>query len=541
MIDKKEITQSNIQPTLCDVEYLQLSAGMGKTYTTLKWIVNEELPKGRKWLYVGKGVALVDASESDALSFNPEIITEVIHSKSKHLSTVSASIIDSLSDRESIDIIFITHSSFTALIKEAPHVFSGWSVIIDEMLEVFDTPSYSKDISTDMIKDYLVPIEGSEGIFKLDAPVGVVEGWERDHKYMGVTSFPPFISCLKDGSSVTFKPKGKNRVDYTTHSVLDVTEFMGNAERVIMLGARIENTLHSEFIKRQGIKFVPFTEVTPRCSEYSNQERVTLYYLTSDDRANGCTGGLLDTAFNPKTLVKVSKEEYTKLENGMDSLGEDYLLVHQAYVNKAYELLGEDFIYTVNKVSRWSDQYKPVKYGERDIGILVPYGCHGLNHLKKYTKVLSLFCVKPSPVQIQLFNYLQEELDYPTLIEDYIDEKMREASYQLCLRSKIRETTDTETEIIFVLPDKQTARYIQEHHIPRSIIKDDLVIPVPSNQGGHNRGFAEEYFSGDTAGKKAYHREKSRYKRLHEGASPSVDYLLEWKDKYLTKRELNNK
>lgn len=535
MIDKKEIIQNNT------IEYLELSAGMGKTYTTLKWVVEDEVPKGNKWLYVGKNVELLGESESLVKSFDSTIVTDSVHyenTKGKVLDNI-LSVLDSDTHP---DILFICHESLINLIRAGREdTLSGWSVLVDEILEVFSIADCKREKEHDTLFPNMVCLSEQHNMYTTVDGKSFMERMAKDANYSSFgNSLTKVLRCIGNGARVYIRDSSKETRTYTTYDIIPVKKLANTASRFIMLGARIKDTINCRFMEKQGITFKPFLDVVPERSEYINQERVSIYYLTSEKRRRGCTQTLLETAYSYTKGKEVSKKGYCNLPNGIDDLGGDYKLVYQEYVERACDLLGKDFIYTVNYVP-YTKVYKDVSVDGLPRGTSVPYACHGWNHLKDYNKALCLFCYKPSVDNKGILSFLSLMLNYPELEYDFVDEKFCESSYQLCTRSRLRDFTDTISDITFVVPDKRVAEYIKKHHIPNCSIKSDLVLYIPDkreNNGGHNIGFAGRYFKGDSAGKRAYGRYKNKFIKDNE-REPTEEESLKWLEIRNNKRKNN--
>jgi hypothetical protein len=335
------------------------------------------------------------------------------------------------------------------------------------------------------------------------------------------------LANIQDNPIAHIADHGEKSRKYCTFGLINISDIIESADRFIQLGAKICGTLNYELMTRQGIEFKEFTDVTPTRPDYLNQERVTIYYLTSEQRKNGCTSGLLDKAYSQNKDNQIDKEDYMHLPYGIDSLGGDYKTVYQEYVERACGLLGKDFIYTVNYKFYGSDEYREVAVDGIPFGQSVPYACHGLNHLSSYDKALSLFCFKPSPSDRKILTYVGEHFEYPNIIKGYIEERMYSASYQLCTRSKLRDFSETTCPITFVVPDIHVANYIKDNHIPDCVVKDDLTLYVPDRRGGHNIGFAGRVLKGDGGAKRAYSRFKIKFDK-DTGREPTEEESYKW-------------
>ena len=530
MIKVKELKKEVAIPRSSNVEYLELSAGMGKTYTTLKWIVEEEIPKGNKWIYVGKNVELLGESELLVKVFDDKVNTDSVHYENTK-GKVLHGIISVLESKTHPDILFICHESFCNLARaNREELLVGWNIIVDEVLEVFSLHECRREKSQDTLFPNMVSLSSKHNMYTAIESKGFMNKMAKDSNYSSFGSkLTKVLYCLGNDAMAYVRESSKDTRTYTTYDIVHVNKVFGVVGRVIMLGARIKDTLHCRFMEKQGVVFKPFTEVVPHRSKYLNQERVSIYYLTSEKRKQGCTQTLLETAYSFSKGKEVSKKDYFNLPNGVDDLGGDYKLVYQEFIERACTLLGKDFIYTVNYIP-FTKNYRDVSIDGVPRGRSVPYACHGLNHLQDYTKALCLFCYKPSTDNKGVLSFLSLLLKYPELEEDFIDEKFRESSYQLCTRSKLRDFSDIDSAITFVVPDLSVAEYIKKHHIPDCNIKDELVLYIPDkreNNGGHNIGFAGEHLKGNSAGKKAYGRFKSKFIKDND-IEPTDEESLVW-------------
>tara|TARA_R110000850_G_C9960860_1_gene464401 strand:- start:107 stop:1711 length:1605 start_codon:yes stop_codon:yes gene_type:complete len=511
------------------IEYLELSAGMGKTYTTLKWIVADEIPKGSKWLYVGKNIELLGESELLVKSFNKDVVTDSLHTN--NCSGVLTSIITLLEGNVLPDILFICHQSLINIIKAGrEELLSGWSILVDEVLEVFSIEDCKREKSQDTLFTNMVCLSEKHNMYTAIDGKSFMDKMAKDANYSSFgSSLNKILRCIDKGSRVYIRDSSRDTRVYTTYDVVPMKRVVSTVDRFIMLGARVKDTLHCRFMEKQGVSFIPFKGAIPLRDKYLNQSRVSIYYLTSEKRIRGCTSTLLETAYSYNKGKVVSKKDYRNLPNGVDDLGGDYKLVYQEYIERACDLLGKDFIYTVNYIP-FTKNYKDVSMDGFPRGRAVPYACHGLNHLQHYSKALCLFCYKPSVDNKGILSFLSLMMDYPEIEEDFIDEKYRESSYQLCTRSKLRDFSDVQSEITFVVPDKSVAEYIKSYHIPDCNILDDLVLYIPDkreNNGGSNRGFAGTHLKGDTAAQRAYGRYKKKYIKDSD-KEPTTEESLSW-------------
>lgn len=507
------------------IEYLELSAGMGKTYTTIKWIVEEQIPQGERWVYIAPSKELLNETASLVSSldyYDVSIITD------DYVKTgVMVNTIERFQQWDDIGLFLITHANLqNILLKGEEHIFKGFNVVIDEVPSVLDMHDLSLSTETDIIRDRLVELEDSPDMFTLPRSKNVLEQLQSDGKRNGSVKISSFARALSTANIIT----RECRVGYTkyqTYNITDYSSFVANTSRCILLGAKISNTLTSCLLERQGISMLPFTAVTPSRSEYLNQQRVTIYYLTDEKVKGGCSSSILNSAYNIRTGKKLDYSAYRHLPNGIEDLSEGYVKVYQEYVDRACELLGDDFLYTVNYEPN-TKEYKDVCYNDEPRGVCIPYGCHGLNKYSHYTKVLCLFCYKPAPLHRRVLDHLSREIEYPEITEHYIDLKMREASLQLCTRSALRDFSDTTKEITFVVPDISVANYIKDFHIPNCNIDNSIALYIPDNRkgnGGHNMDNTAREFSLDKVERQKLRSFKSYYKKT-KGVPPSEEEVL---------------
>jgi len=498
------------------IEYLELSAGMGKTYSTLKWIVEDTTDD---WIFVLPSKQLCGEVVNTLGSFNftdYHLITDEFY---KDIGVKKATI-EILSENDS-RVYIITHANWNNILDASEeYVFSEFNIVVDELPNVLEMDQLKVSRSSDYLEGRLEK-DDNGGLVPVKSK-GFMEELRKDGNFKNSRPQQMFFnSLLKSG--VCFKEEKESYITYETFFIRDYTEVLAYCNRLIFLGAKIIDTLSSSLLERQGITFKPFTDVVTRNTAYINQERVSIYYLTDEARNKGCTSSFLKSYYNPETDKKL-KVSYKNQE-----IPKGYISVYQAYVNNACELLGEDFIYTVNYEDPYKKVYRPVKYEGKSIGVSVPYNCHGINSYSHYNKALSLFCYKPSPLNRQTLEYVGKVLNLPSIIDKYIDCKMKEASYQLCTRTSIRDFSDTSKEIIFVVPDIHVARYIKENHIPDCNIKNDIVLYIPdltSENGGHNKSDFAKTHNLSRKESQTIRTFRSRYKKRH-GEEPINEVLEE--------------
>ncbi len=507
------------------IEYLELSAGMGKTFSTIKWVIEDQIPKGVRWVYIAPSKELIKETLSLIQSLGCEDVAPITDEYFKD--GVMKNTVDLLKNYHHINIFLITHSNFENILhKKEEYIFEGYSVVIDELPRVFEMHDLSLSSKTDVIRDNLSPVGANKEVYTLDKAKSKIEQLQRDGKRNDSSKINCFARALSK-SNVVVKEDYQEYSKYQTYSILDYTDFMIASERVILLGAKITNTLTQGILQRQDIHFKKLTDVEVSRNKYLNQERVTLYYLTDEKVKGGCTSTILTSAYNLKTGRKLNYKQYSHLPNGIDDLEEGYVNVYQEYVNRACTLLGEDFLYTVNYIPR-TKTYKDVEYNGIPYGVCIPYGCHGLNKYSSYTKVLSLFCYKPSPVQKKLLTFLQEELSYPDIIDRYVDLHYKEASYQLATRCSLRDFSDVTKEIKIVVPDVEVANYIRDNHIPECNLDNSLALYIPDNREfnkGRDKDILVEKFSLGDSQRKKFNNYKT-YFRKTKGREPSEDECL---------------
>ena len=474
---EKQVCDNNCK----SIEYLELSAGMGKTYSTLKWIVEVEIPKGVKWVYIvpSKVLASEIINTLDCFGCNSyHLITDEQYSKQG----VMKATLEILCEDESSDIFIITHANWNNILDSKEEwVFEGFSVVVDEVPEVFEMDSIKISNQTDILKERLKDV--GDGVYSLPKSKGFIEALKKDGMYSGSRHQQIFYQSLLSSGVVTREVRSDKTV-YETFRIREYSPVLSIVSRLIFLGAKITNTLTSGLLERQGISFTPFCCVSPERKEYINQERVSIYYLTDEKLTSGCSSSLLNSYYNPSTQKKL-----TLAFKGQE-LPEGYVSVYQEFVNRAYTVLGDDFIYTVNYKDPYKKIYRDVCVGGNPIGVAVPYNCHGLNCFSSYDKALSLFCFKPSPLNRRTLSYVSGLLGFEDIIDKYIDHKMKEASYQLCTRTALRDFTNTSKEITLVVPDIAVANYIKEYHIPNCSVRNDIALYIPDmrkDNGGHNK------------------------------------------------------
>lgn len=508
------------------IEYLELSAGMGKTYTTIKWIVEDQIPNGKRWVYIAPSKELINETvnlleELGCEDYLP--ITDEYYSKG-----VMSNTIELMCSMEHVDIFLITHANFENLIQGGNEfIFDGFNVVIDELPNVFEMHDISFGNKTDVLKDRLVLLEGFDGVYTVSKSKTVLKQLQEDGKRNNSIKMNSFARGLSK-TGVVIKEDYSEYSKYQTYNIIDYTEFMESCDRVILLGAKISGTLVSGLLERQSIVFKRFEDVVLSRTEYLNQERVRIYYLTDEKVKGGCTSSMLTSAYNLKTGKKLNYKQYKHLPNGIDDLDEGFVNVYQEYVNRACELLGQDFLYTVNYIPK-TKTYKDVEYNGIPYGVCIPYGCHGLNKYSHYTKALSLFCYKPSPVQRKLLEYLKECFDFQDIEEKYVDLKMREASLQMVTRTAIRDFNNVKQDITFVVPDISVAKYIKDYHIPNCIVDNSLALYIPDSRvdnGGSNKNYLVDMYNITGKTLKAFNNYKYNF-RKSKGVEPTEEQCIE--------------
>lgn len=478
---KEKEKTNNDNPDKKIIEYLELSAGMGKTYTTLKWIVEDQIPKKIKWIYVVPSKALASEIVNTLESFKCDtyhLITDEYYSKQG----VMKATLDILCVDDESDIFIITHANWNNILDTGNEfIFEDFNVIIDELPEVFEMDSIRISNQTDVLKNRLK--DEGDGVYSLPRSKGFIQSLREDGLYSGSRPQQIFYQSLLSSGIVT-REVHSEKTTYETFRIRNYSCVLDVVDRLIILGAKITDTLTSGFLERQNIELKPFTSVIPSRTEYLNQERVTIYYLTDEKLANGCSSSLLNSYYNPTTEKKLTLEyKGQEVPNG-------YVSIYQEFVERAYTVLGDEFIYTVNYKDPYKKLYRDVCVNGEDIGISVPYNCHGLNSLSCYDKALSLFCFKPSPLNKRTLSYVSELMNYDNLVDKYIDHKMKEASYQLCTRTALRDFSDVDRNITFVVPDIYVAKYIKDNHIPNCVIDNSIALYIPDmrkDNGGFNK------------------------------------------------------
>lgn len=507
------------------IEYLELSAGRGKTYSTIKWIVENQIPKGEKYVYIAPSKDLINETAKLVFDLGYEDFTVITD---EYYKGVLKSTLDIL-PREDSQLYLITHANLeNILMSKEEWVFGGFNIVIDELPNIFNMHDYQLNSKIDFIKERLVCKEGFEDnpTYSLKRSKGMLESLINDSKKNASPKITSFAKALLYTDTVVTQENSES-VIYQTYTITNYEDFMNQVKRVIVLAAKVTDTLFSSLLKRQGVVFEEFTDVVPTRPTYQNQERVKIYYLTDEKVTGGCTSSILNSAYNIKTGKKLRYKDYRHLPNGVDDLGEGFINVYQEYVDRACAVLGEDFIYTVN-YKRFTKEYKEVKYNGEDYGYCVPYGCHGLNKYSHITKALSIFCYKPSPLHKKLLNHLSLVLDYPAMEKEYVDLKMKDASYQLCMRTKLRDYSDTTSEIIFVVPDVEVANYIREEHIPNCKIDNSIALYIPDNRennGGHNKDTLTKAY-GLTKKQNQSFRSWKTYFKKSKGVDPTEEQCI---------------
>ena len=534
IVKKKEKVTEYSEPSLCKVEYLQSKAGLGKTYNTLEYAtglikgLHDSRPKFTskpkvfgKYVYVGRGVHLCDESRELVDSFYEGGKYKSIYKGSGE--DTAATVYDSVSavlKEEDFDMLFITHNTFLLFLeRDEGYMFSGCNIIIDEMLDVFSISSMRVSLKEDNLADYLKPND-SDSTLHLHRAVQFISRMSRDDRVS--TQYMTFLRLLEKGYDCYRQGDGDSYVDYTCIHTPDIRGALLHCNRCILMGAKIEDTLSSNLWRSSGVSLVQFTDVTLPLNEYQNEERVTLYYLTHEEnRPYGCSRGLLESLYNPSTGEQVTSDKVRKNPKGIESYPNHNYVIEEFMV-RTKELLGEDFIYTIN---RWVSN-KGIINEEDEDAVSVPYGCFGWNNLKMFTKAAGLFSYKPRPCQMQAMKEYSDVVGFD-VVQKFIEDKHYEPQLQLLGRSAIRDHERSDVKLDWVVVDKNTAQYIVDYHIPKATICDSIALRIPdkrcTNGGlnisdftkGHRLGKEEAKFINNLLGSK----KKS-------GVIPTEEYLL---------------
>lgn len=138
-----------------------------------------------------------------------------------------------------------------------------------------------------------------------------------------------------------------------------------------------------------------------------------------------------------------------------------------------YDITGmTPFIYTTNSYRG------ALKQGQR-----VAYNPHGLNNYMSHTTAVSLFSYNPTPWQIDLLKSLSQSrsMDQDKLMQSYIVSKYLEPTFQLCLRTDIRNQYSN-WKVRLIVPDLRAAEYLKSRYLHEAIIDMDHMIEPPERK-----------------------------------------------------------
>lgn len=469
-------------PSLCPVEYLEASAGFGKTYSCLQHIVSNEIPKGNsQWVYLGKSIALCEESLSLVESFNDKLLYSMISSHEDVKVSVHSRVIDTLEEKE-FDILFITHSAFLHIIKEDKgFMFGGCNILLDENIDILNLYSVNVPRQEDCLGKVLKPVDGSATKFIPHRFNAYVERTLKSDKTSN--KYKDFLKVLSK-DRFCFMYERRDEFEYCTYYLHDIRQVLLTCKRFIALGAKLKDTLNTGLYRSLGIKVIPYTDVALKRDRYLNQERITIYYMVNEtSRDSGCTSSILDGLWDYKNGNFISVNTWKKAPKGMESYPHHHTVFDECLI-RSLEVLGDEFIYTLNK-KRDSGDILPDGVGER-----IPYGCYGVNHLKHYNNAMALFTFKPNMARSNLLTELGKLFEFPEISRKYLEYKEFEAQYQTITRGAIRAFDIPEEPIVWVVSDLNVANYIKEYHVQGAIIKDDISLRLPKGtvrNGGHNK------------------------------------------------------
>ena len=528
-----EVDNKYCYPNLKPVEYLEASAGFGKTYSCIKHVVETEIPNGNtQWIYVGKSAALCDESLSLALQFNDKIVCEIISSYDDVKASVHSRVVDSLEDRK-FDILFITHNAFLYMIKESKgYMFNDCNILLDENIDILSLYSISVNRQEDCLAKVLKPLDDNK--YLPHRYKAYVERTLKSDK--ASTKYKDFLRMLSS-DRLCFMYEKEDEYEYCTYYLHDIRQVLLTCKRFISLGAKLKDTLNTGLYSSLGIKVIPYTDVPLKRDCYLNQERISIYYMVNEvSRETGCTSSVLDGLWDYKNGNFVSVDTWKKSPFGMESYPHHHSVFDECLI-RSREVLGDEFIFTLNK-KRDSGDIFPDGVGER-----IPYGCYGVNHLKHYSNAMALFTFKPNTARSNLLTELGVIFNFPEINQKYLEYKEYEAQYQTITRGVCRDFSLPNEPIIWVVSDLNVASYIKEHHVQGAIIKDTISIKLPKGtvrNGGHNKAdFKIRYDVTKSEGTRINDfNSKFRKKNMRDPLEQeALEYLTKYRDKQ--KRKLN--
>lgn len=520
-------------PKLKPVEYLEASAGFGKTYSCIKHVVETEIPNDNaQWVYLGKSTALCDESLSLALKFNDKLIYEIISSYDDVKESVHSRVVDALEGKK-FDILFITHSAFLYMIKESKgYMFNDCNILLDENIDILSLYSISVNRQEDCLAKVLKPLDDNK--YLPHRYKAYVERTLKSDK--ASTKYKDFLRMLSS-DRLCFMYEKEDEYEYCTYYLHDIRQVLLTCKRFISLGAKLKDTLNTGLYSSLGIKVIPYTDVPLKRDCYLNQERISIYYMVNEvSRETGCTSSVLDGLWDYKNGNFVSVDTWKKSPFGMESYPHHHSVFDECLI-RSREVLGDEFIFTLNK-KRDSGDIFPDGVGER-----IPYGCYGVNHLKHYSNAMALFTFKPNTARSNLLTELGVIFNFPEINQKYLEYKEYEAQYQTITRGVCRDFSLPNEPIIWVVSDLNVASYIKEHHVQGAIIKDTISIKLPKGtvrNGGHNKAdFKIRYDVTKSEGTRINDfNSKFRKKNMRDPLEQeALEYLTKYRDKQ--KRKLN--
>lgn len=461
----------------------------GKSYGAVRYMI-ERIKKGEKFVLCSISVELCKALADDILSVDENINLKLLLSENtKYGVKVRDRYTDHLSS-EDYDVLIITHKT---LINAKGSCGEGWSMIVDELPNIMEINSVLANLEDDSVSRWLTPSIPTGNSTKLQ-PMELRMGWEDGlHKYLeGVNSgkeeslinsvATKGLEELLTGETIILREQftdGKvEKVRYYFCSISDPSRIWKGFNDVIFLCAEFDRQLTGVlFNKRFNLEVREENNISLRRESYVSPERITIYPLIKA----------------PQPFTKYLSNQYYDKDTGrrhLVKIEDSYVEVFQHLISVAEDIVGkEGYIYTVNNIRKEQILKGDHRFlQERDKVKCLQYNPHGLNSFMDYNIALGLFHCNPTPIQDQVFRYLEEQdgIVDRGYLKGYEMSAYLDPIFQLVTRTAIRKFEDIE-DIICIVPDHRAATYLSQGWFKGAIVDYKYAVDLDDKRKGNSR------------------------------------------------------
>lgn len=363
--------------------------GIGKTETIIKHAINDVILADQRVLIVQSGIKLNQQTEQrlrDAYAFSPRKV-RALNSQNTRSGLLSA-ISDAVN--EGADIILITSEAFTQMPLD---IFKGWSLYIDEALNVLQSESVSIE---HCYKNVLADVTAHKDDQYLSLSLNtdwLSDDWLRTQAFAKKLSNPHWRVFTAETTWLNLSRRKK----LTYHAVFGagVTDIFAS---VWVAAAAFTETLHYKAWSAMGIPM----EVVKPFAPYKTPN-LTIAPLSPPEHS-----------YWSKRHLDENRSQYERIAKKLTK-----------------ELRGQRVLHQTNN-----------RNGLSLPGLRVSHNPHGMNDLQDYNHVVLTSALRPTPQEVHF-----AEAMFGLSVNELIRARMTDLYHQTIMRTALRTNEDAEVTV----------------------------------------------------------------------------------------------